>query len=96
MSEMDRERIASFLDRFVGYASGATTIGLLAVADRAGLLTWLGEHHSGTAADIAAGTGLEQRYLEEILSGLAAAGAIDYEPDSEIFTLPPEHALFLS
>lgn len=96
MSEMDRERIASFLDRFVGYASGATTIGLLAVADRAGLLTWLGEHHSGTAADIAAGTDLKRRYVEEILSGLAAAGAIEYEPDSETFTMPPEHALFLS
>lgn len=96
MSAMDRDRIAAFLDRFVGYASGATTIGLLAVADRCGLLAWLAEHPPGSASDIASGAGLEERYVVEILSGLAAAQAVDYDPDSEVFTLPPEHALFLA
>ena len=93
---MDRQRIAAFLERFVGYASGATTIGLLTVADRSGLLSWLGEHPSGTSAVIAAGADLDERYVREILSGLAAAGAVDYDPESETFTLPAEHALFLS
>lgn len=93
---MDRARIAAFLEKFVGYASGATTVGLLAVADRAGLLTWLGEHMSGTSSEIAAGADLDERYVREILSGLAAAGVIEYGSDSETFTLPPEHALFLA
>lgn len=93
---MDRERIGAFLDRFTGYASGATTIALLAVADRSGLLAWLGEHQTGTAEQIAAGAELDTRYVLEILSGLAAAGALDYEPHGEVFTLPPEHALFLA
>lgn len=93
---MDRERIAAFLERFVGYASGATTIGLLAVADRSGLLSWLGENQSGTPDQVAQGAGLDQRYVREILSGLAAAGAVEYDSGSDVFTLPPEHALFLS
>ncbi|MFZ0014199.1 MAG: class I SAM-dependent methyltransferase [Acidimicrobiia bacterium] len=93
---MDRDRIEAFLDRFVGYASGATTIGLLAVADRCGLLTWLGENRSGTADEIASGAGLEARYVREIMSGLAAAGAVEYDPGTGVFTLPAEHALFLS
>jgi SAM-dependent methyltransferase len=93
---MDRERIGAFLDRFVNYASGATTVALLAVADRSGLLTWLGEHERGTAKEIAAGAELDARYVREILSGLAAAGALDYEPATGVFTLPPEHALFLA
>jgi len=93
---MDRTRIAEFLDRFVGYASGATTIALLAVADRSGVLLWLGEHQSGTVDEISEGAGLEARYVEEILSGLAAAGAVDYDPDTQEFTMPPEHALFLA
>lgn len=96
MSAMNRDRIAEFLDRFVGYASGATTVGLLAVADRCGLLVWLGEHGSGTALEIASGVGLEERYVVEILSGLAAARVVEYEPESGIFTLPPEHSLFLA
>lgn len=93
---MDRERIAAFLDQFVGYASGATTMGLLAIADRSGLLSWLGENQSGTVEDVATGAGLEARYVREILSGLAAAGAVDYDAGNETFTLPPEHALFLT
>lgn len=93
---MDRKRIEAFLDDFVGYASGATTIGLLAVADRSGLLEWLGEHGSGTAKAVAEDSGLDARYVKEILSGLAAAGAVEYEAASEEFTLPPEHALFLA
>lgn len=93
---MDRARIEAFLDRFVGIASGATTIGLLAVAERTGLLTWLGANQSGTADEIAASAGLDPRYVTEILSGLAAAGVVEYDADGETFNLPPEHALFVA
>jgi len=93
---MDRERIAAFLERFVAYASGATTMGLLAVADRTGLLAWLGVNRSGTVEEVASGAGLEARYVRELLSGLAAAGALAYDPADGTFTMPPEHALFLS
>lgn len=93
---MDRDRIAAFLDRFVGYASGATTMALLVVAERSGLLEWLARNRGGTAGEIASGAGLQERYVREILSGLAAAGAVDWDPDAGSFTLPPEHALFLT
>ena len=93
---MDRERVASFLDRFVGYAAGATTMALLAVADRTGLLEWMADHQPGTAEEIADGAGLEIRYVREILSGLAAAGAVEWDPNAGTFNLPPEHALFLA
>lgn len=93
---MDRDKIEAFLEHFVEIASGATTIGLLAVADRSGLSAFLGEHGGGTAEEIAERAGLEARYVEEVLSGLAAAGVVDYNPDSGTFVLPPEHALFLS
>jgi len=93
---MDRPKIEAFLDQFIDLASGATTIGLLAVADRSGLSEYLGAGQGGTSVEIAVGAGLDQRYVQEILSGLAAAGVVDYDPESERFELPPEHALFLS
>lgn len=93
---MDRAKIEGFLERFVEMASGATTIGLLAIADRSGLTEQLDAHGGGTAAEIADSADLNQRYVLEILSGLAAAGVVEYEPDDESFHLPPEHALFLS
>ncbi len=91
---MDRARIEAFFDRFVGMASGAAALGILAVADRCGLLTWLGANNGGTAAEIASGASLDERYTLELLSGLAAAGVVEHEDG--LFSLPPEHALFVS
>ena len=93
---MDRQKIEAFLDRFVGIASGATTIGLLAAADRSGLLGYLGQEGGGTVDEIAEGARLESRYIQEILSGLAAAGVVDYDAETQRFDLSPEHALFVS
>jgi 2-polyprenyl-3-methyl-5-hydroxy-6-metoxy-1,4-benzoquinol methylase len=93
---MERAKVEAFLQKFVGFASGATTIGLLAVADRSGLSAYLGEHESGTAEEVAEGAHLDARYTKEILSGLAAAAVVEYDADSGVFTLPEEHALFLS
>ncbi|MFV1963144.1 MAG: class I SAM-dependent methyltransferase [Acidimicrobiia bacterium] len=93
---MDRAKVEAFLQKFVGFASGTTTIGLLAVADRSGLSAYLGEHGSGTVEDVAEGARLDARYTREILSGLAAAEVVEYDADTGVFTLPPEHALFLS
>lgn len=94
MTTMDREKIEQFLDRFIGFAAGTTTIALLAIADRSGLSGWLGEHGGGTPEEISAGAGLDERYVTEILSGLTAAGVVDHETGR--FSLPPEHALFLA
>lgn len=93
---LDRARIEAFLERFTDLASGATTIGLLAVADRSGLSRHLGEVGGGTAEDLAKGAGLERRYVEEILAGLAAAGVVDFDPGSRRFDLPAEYALFIA
>ena len=93
---MDRARIEGFLETFVEFASGATTIGLLAIADRSGLSTYLGATGGGTAEDIATGAGLQLRYVEEIMAGLAAAGVVGYDRETKRFDLPPEHALFIA
>jgi len=93
---VDRAKIDGFLDRIIEFASGATTIGLLAVADRSGLSRHLGDAGGGTAAELAQGAGLDARYVEEIMSGLAAAGVVEYDPRAKRFDLPPEHALFLA
>ena len=91
---MDRTRVEAFLERFNALGAGATTVALLAVADRSGLLGWLGSDGGGTAVEIAEGAGLDARYVTEVCSGLAAAGVLSHE--SGVFTLPEEHALLLA
>jgi SAM-dependent methyltransferase len=91
---MDRAKVEAFLETFIGLAAGTTTIGLLAIADRTGLSSWLAANSGGSLDEISTGSGLDRRYLEEILSGLTAAGVL--ELSEGVFTLPPEHALFLA
>jgi len=93
---MDREKVEAFLDTFVGLAAGSTTIGLLAVADRTGLSSYLGSAGGGTAPEIAREAGLDPRYVQEIMSGLAAAGVVSYDDETKRFDLPPEHGLFIA
>lgn len=93
---MDRDRIQAFMERFVEMAAGATTIGLLAIADRAGLNQFMADHQPRTNAEIAAKAGLQPRYVEEVLSGLAAAGVYDFDAATGQFSLAPEHAVFVA
>jgi 2-polyprenyl-3-methyl-5-hydroxy-6-metoxy-1,4-benzoquinol methylase len=89
---MDREKARAFLDEFTTMAAGATTIGMLAVADRAGLLQAMANGATGTPAEIAEAAGLNERYTEEILGGLHAAGVLGYDPATLSFSLAPEQA----
>lgn len=90
----DRARVEAFFDRFVEMAAGAAALGALAVADRCGLLSWLAENSGGTAEEIAAEAGLDERYTVEMLAALTAAGVVEH--DHGRFALPPEHALFVA
>ena len=41
-------------------------------------------------------SGLQPRYVEEWLKGMASAGYLDYDPQSAAYTLSDEHAWFLA
>jgi 2-polyprenyl-3-methyl-5-hydroxy-6-metoxy-1,4-benzoquinol methylase len=93
---VDREKALAFIGQFTTMAAGATTIGLLAVADRTGLLGSMVHKPARTVDVIAADAGLDRRYTREILSGLVAAGIIDYSPAVTSFSLSDEHAAVIA
>jgi len=83
------------MDRFEELASGAAAIGVLAVADRAGVLEAMVGRGPVTIDELAADR-FAPRYVEEILSTLAAAGIVEYEASTDRFVLPDEHAACLA
>ena len=93
---MDRDKARAFLDRFTNLASGATTIGLLAVADRSGLLAGLVGQPPASAEDVAKRVHLNGRYTTEILNGLVAARVLEYEPADATYWLADEHAAVIA
>jgi SAM-dependent methyltransferase len=46
--------------------------------------------------DVVAATGLQRRYVEEWLNGMAAAGYLRYDATAQTFTLPEEHGYLLA
>lgn len=93
---MERAAVWEFMEQFVDMAAGAATLFTLAVADRCGLLDVLGTSKPVTVADAATTSGLETRYVEEMLHQLASARVLDYDPESGTFLLPPERATVIA
>lgn len=89
---MDRAKIESFMERFEELAAGAAVIGVLAVADRVGLLKAMSGRGRMEPSDFA--DEFDERMVREILSALAAAGVVDYRDGR--FSLPDEHATCLA
>lgn len=89
---MDRDRIWQFIERMTGFAAGFTTLGLLALADRTGMLATMARGGRMSVEEVAEQSGADRRYTEEILSGLAVAGVLEYDASDETFSLPDEHA----
>jgi SAM-dependent methyltransferase len=76
--------------------AGALTVGLIYLGDRLGLLAALRDAGPTAVEGLAARTGLVERYVEEWLAGMAAAGWLAYEPAERRFTLTPEQATYLA
>ena len=90
---IDQGRFEALMGKALTDIGGAMALLLSYMGDRLGLYGALQRHGPGTSAEIAAEAGLDERYVREWLSGVAAAGQLDYDPASAKFTLSPEAEL---
>jgi 2-polyprenyl-3-methyl-5-hydroxy-6-metoxy-1,4-benzoquinol methylase len=100
MSEQRPQLDWDKVKRFAGQVSndiGAAMMGALSyIGDRLGIFRAVAEAGPVTSAELAARTGLSERYLREWLSAMAAAGYVLYDPATKKFTMPAEHAMILA
>jgi SAM-dependent methyltransferase len=93
---LDESKIESFVGQVVGDMA-ATVSGLLTyLGDKLGLWKAMADGEPVTPAELATKTGTAERYVREWLSAQAAGGYVTYDPKTESFTLPPEHAMVLA
>jgi 2-polyprenyl-3-methyl-5-hydroxy-6-metoxy-1,4-benzoquinol methylase len=93
---IDEAAVEAFVGRALGDLGGAMTTLSCALGDRLGLFKSLGADGPVSSEHLAARLGLNERYVREWLLGMAAAGYLEYEPDSQCFSLPVEHAPVLA
>jgi hypothetical protein len=93
--EVDQQKVSAFAARLLGLYSGGMLSLLLELGYKTGLLEALALG-PGTSDALAERSGLQERYVRELLNGLTAAGILSYEAGVRTYTLPPEHAVCLT
>jgi SAM-dependent methyltransferase len=93
---IDQARAEAFAERMIGVLNGAGVTFLTSVAYRTGLLETLAALPPSTSDEIAKAAGLHERYVRECLAGLVVGKVVEYDPTAKTFSLPPEHAAFLT
>lgn len=93
---MNEQELLNFAEKVAQDQAVASGAALSYLGDTLGIWAALAAAGPVTSEELAAHTGLAERYLREWLSAEAAAGYIRYDPDGGRFTLPPEHAAVLA
>jgi SAM-dependent methyltransferase len=96
MQPIDQARLDEFMGRFVGDLGAALSAALVVIGDRLGLYRAMADGGAVTAAELAARTDTDERYVREWLSNQAAGGYISYDPAGGEFFLSPEQSLALA
>lgn len=92
---MNPEKIDQFAQQLLTAVTGAATTAMIVVGDRLGLYRGLAAGPA-TPAELAARTGTAERYVREWLSQQAAAGFVEYRPQTQRFALSDEVAAVLA
>lgn len=89
---IDEAKLEAFMGKVIGDVSGTMVTLFCSIGDRLGLFRTLVDEGPLTAEELADRAGIDGRYSAEWLRGLAAAGYLEREPDSDRYVLPAEHA----
>jgi SAM-dependent methyltransferase len=92
---LDTDKLNEFVGRFVNDLGAAVHAGMVVIGERLGLYKALAAG-AATAAELAARTQTDPRYVREWLSSQAAGGYVSYDSGSDKFSLSAEQAFTLA
>ena len=95
MADVDGDKLNALVGKVLGDLGGAYSVPTVRIGFRLGLFAAL-EAGEATAAELAARTGLTERYVREWSLAQAANGYIACDAAAERFSLTPEQAMFFT
>jgi 2-polyprenyl-3-methyl-5-hydroxy-6-metoxy-1,4-benzoquinol methylase len=95
-SAVDSDKLHAFVFRAVEEVGATLNAALVVMGDRLGLYRGLAAAGGLTPLQLAQRTGTAERYVREWLNAQAAGGYIDYDADSETYSLAPEQTVALT
>ena len=90
---IDESRLNDLIGKVIGDVAGALGVFMAYLGDQAGVFDALDGAGRLSVAELAAKTGLNEKYLREWLGSVCAAGYVNHHAEDETFSLDPEQAL---
>lgn len=92
----NQDKSSAFADRLIGALNEGALMMMTSIGHRTGLFDTLEQLPPATSVEIAAASELNERYVREWLATMAVGKVIDYDESTEKFSLPKEHAAYLT
>ena len=93
---IDQGKLEAFMGQAVTDMGAVISAPLMVIGEKLGLYRAMADAGPLTAAEVAERSGAAERYVREWLGNQAAGGYVTYDPDTDRYTLPDEHALALA
>ncbi|MGH9202406.1 MAG: class I SAM-dependent methyltransferase, partial [Vicinamibacterales bacterium] len=95
-TDFDAAKAEAFAGRLLTALNNGALCLMISVGHRTGLFDVMSTSPPATSEEIAARAGLNERYVREWLGAMVTSELVDVEPTTLRFSLPAEHAAFLT
>jgi SAM-dependent methyltransferase len=93
MRQPDMQKVDALVGRLIGDVGAAVSGALVVLGDDVGLFKAMADGTPVTSTELSKKTAINERYLREWLSALAAADYLTYDEKTDRFCLSPEQAM---
>ncbi len=94
--QIDPQKAEAFAGTMLGILNGGLLSFMVSIGHRTGLFDKMAAMVPSTSEQIASEAGLNERYVREALASLVLGGVVEYNPADKTYSLPPEHAAFVT
>src|SRR5690348_14673633 len=94
-TQFDPDKAGAFVGKVVTDCAATVSVALAVIGDQLGLYRALAGGEPLTSTEVAERTHTSERYVREWLINQAAAGYIDYQPETQGYMLPDDRAVAL-
>src|SRR5438045_4294848 len=95
-TNIDEAKLEAFMGQAVTDMGAIISAPLLLIGEKLGLYKAMAGAGPLSSQEVADRTGVAERYVREWLRNQAAGGYVTYDPETDTYALPDEHALALA
>lgn len=93
---LDESKSSEFAEKMLDILNQGALGLMISLGHRTGLFDAMRKMSAASPSEIAAVAELNERYVREWLGAMVTGGIIEFEPDFDLYSLPKEHAAFLT